>query len=463
MSDVPVRILIADDEVYIREGLRDALQRTGRTVDIVADGHAARRAIDAATYDLVLLDLRIPGPTVMELLIEISDRLPDTQALLLTAHGNIDTAVEAMKAGAFDFMTKPVDLDHLRLVVDRALDQTKLVRENRDLLSRLEQKESDDAFRRLVRSSPAMQRATRTVKQVSLSDIPVLLRGETGAGKELFAQAVHDRSRRNDGPFVAVNCGGFTEELFASELFGHRRGAFTGAHADRPGRFALAEGGTLFLDEIGEVPLKNQVELLRVLETREYQPLGDTQVRVADVRFVAATNRDLERAVKAGSFREDLYYRLNVVPVDIPPLRERLEDIPILVETFFEESCRAYDQPRKRPDEDAMRILCGHSWPGNVRELRNLVQRLVVTTEGGTIRPEHVTLVLGEDAASAAVQQASTGESISVPLGSSLEQVEEELIRQTLERITANRREAAAILSISVRSLQYKIKRYGLG
>jgi DNA-binding NtrC family response regulator len=181
------------------------------------------------------------------------------------------------------------------------------------------------------------------------------------------------------------------------------------------------------------------------------------------VRFVAATNRDLERAVKAGSFREDLYYRLNVVPVDIPPLCERLEDIPILVETFFEESCRAYDQPRKRPDEDAMRILCGHSWPGNVRELRNLVQRLVVTTEGGTIRPEHVTLVLGEDAASAAVQQASTGESISVPLGSSLEQVEEELIRQTLERITANRREAAAILSISVRSLQYKIKRYGLG
>jgi DNA-binding NtrC family response regulator len=463
MSDLPVRILIADDEVYIREGLRDALQRTGRTVDIVADGHAARRAIDAATYDLVLLDLRMPGHSGMELLVEISDRMPDTQALLLTAHGNIDTAVEAMKAGAFDFMTKPVDLDHLRLVVDRALDQTKLVRQNRDLLSRLEQKESDDAFRRLVRSSAAMQRATRTVKQVSSSDIPVLLRGETGAGKELFAQAVHDRSRRSDGPFVAVNCGGFTEELFASELFGHRRGAFTGAHADRPGRFAMAEGGTLFLDEIGEVPLKNQVELLRVLETREYQPLGDTQVRVADVRFVAATNRDLERAVEAGSFREDLYYRLNVVPVDIPPLRERLEDIPILVETFFEESCRAYDQPRKRPDEDAMQILCGHSWPGNVRELRNLVQRLVVTTEGATIRAADVGQVLGDAAVTAATQQASAGETVSLPLGSSLEQVEAELIRQTLERITTNRREAAAILGISVRSLQYKIKSYGLG
>ncbi len=462
MIDVPVRILIADDEVYIREGLRDALQRPGRTVDIASDGHAARRAFGASTYDLILLDLRMPGPSGMQLLVEISDRLPDTQTLLLTAHGNIDTAVEAMKAGAFDFLTKPVDLDHLRLVVDRALEQTQLVRENRQLHELLEQKDNDDAFRRIVHRSPAMQRATRTVKQVALSDVPVLLRGETGAGKELFARAVHDRSRRHDGPFVAVNCGGFTEELFASELFGHRRGAFTGAHADRPGRFALAEGGTLFLDEIGEVPLKNQVELLRVLETREYQPLGDTQVRIADVRFVAATNRDLERAVANGGFRDDLYYRLNVIPVDIPPLRERLEDIPILVETFFEESCRAYDQSRKRPDDDAMRILCGHSWPGNVRELRNLVQRLVVTTEGATIRPEHLTQVLGEDASAAARKVAGAGETVSMPLGSSLEQAEGELIRQTLERLTRNRREAAAILDISVRSLQYKIKKYGL-
>jgi len=462
MVDVPVRILIADDEIYIREGLRDALQRPGRTVDIVGDGHAARRAFDDSIYDVILLDLRMPGPSGLELLVEISDRLPETQTLLLTAHGNIDTAVEAMKAGAFDFITKPVDLDHLRLVVDRALEQTQLVRENRQLHDLLEQKENDDAFRRIVHRSPAMQRATRTVKQVALSDVPVLLRGETGVGKELFARAVHDRSRRHDGPFVAVNCGGFTEELFASELFGHRRGAFTGAHTDRPGRFALAEGGTLFLDEIGEVPLKNQVELLRVLESREYQPLGDTQVRVADVRFVAATNRDLEAAVASGGFRDDLYYRLNVIPVDIPPLRDRLEDIPILVETFFEESCRAYDQPRKRPDEEAMRILCGHSWPGNVRELRNLVQRLVVTTEGGTIRPDHLAQVLGEDASAAARNAARDAESVSLNLGSSLEQAEGELIRQTLERLTTNRREAAAILNISVRSLQYKIKKYGL-
>jgi DNA-binding NtrC family response regulator len=307
-----------------------------------------------------------------------------------------------------------------------------------------------------------MQRSTRTVKQVALSDVPVLLRGETGTGKELIARAIHERSRRGSGPFVAVNCGGFTEELFASELFGHRRGAYTGAHADRPGRFALAEGGTLFLDEIGEVPLKNQVELLRALESHEYQPLGDTQVRTADVRIIAATNRDLEAAVAAGTFREDLYYRLNVVPVDIPPLRERREDIPILVETFFEESCRAYDQPRKRPDEAAMRIFVGHAWPGNVRELRNVVQRLVVTIEGASIRPEHLSEVLGEAAVDLAAQTRAGDESFSVALGSSLEEVETELIRNTLQRVTVNRREAAAILGISVRSLQYKIKKYGL-
>ena len=335
------------------------------------------------------------------------------------------------------------------------------MRENRELQSQLEQKGSDDGFRRIVRRSPAMQRATRTVKQVALSDVPVLLRGETGAGKELIARTIHERSRRSGGPFVAVNCGGFTEDLFASELFGHRRGAYTGAHADRPGRFALAEKGTLFLDEIGEVPLKNQVELLRALEVREYQPLGDTRVHKADVRIIAATNRNLEDSIREGVFREDLYYRLNVVPIDVPPLRDRREDIPVLVETFFEESCRAYEQPRKRPDEAAMQVLVGHAWPGNVRELRNLVQRLVVTTEGSTIGAAQLSEVLGEAAVEAATAAANQ-ESVSIPLGSSIEQAEAELIRRTLEGVTSNRKEAAAVLGISVRSLQYKIKRYGL-
>ena len=461
MSDASVRILIADDEVLIREGLCEALERPGHVVESVADGHAARRALAGTAYDVVILDLRMPGPSGMDLLEEVRDRQPEALAILLTAHGNVDTAVEAMKKGAFDFLTKPVDLDHLRLVVDRAIDRSELVRENRELQSQLEQQGSDDGFRRIVRRSPAMQRATRTVKQVALSDVPVLLRGETGAGKELIARTIHERSRRSEGPFVAVNCGGFTEDLFASELFGHRRGAYTGAHADRPGRFALAEKGTLFLDEIGEVPLKNQVELLRALEVREYQPLGDTRVHKADVRIIAATNRNLEDSIREGVFREDLYYRLNVVPIDVPPLRDRREDIPVLVETFFEESCRAYEQPRKRPDEAAMQVLVGHAWPGNVRELRNLVQRLVVTTEGSTIGAGQLSEVLGEAAVEAATAAANQ-ESVSIPLGSSIEQAEAELIRRTLEGVTSNRKEAAAVLGISVRSLQYKIKRYGL-
>ena len=254
---------------------------------------------------------------------------------------------------------------------------------------------------------------------------------------------------------MAVNCGGFTEELFASEIFGHKRGAFTGAHADKPGRFALAEGGTLFLDEIGEVPIKNQIELLRALESHEYQPLGDPQVRHADVRIIAATNRNLERSVSEGLFREDLYYRLNVVPIDVPPLRQRQEDIPVLVETFLDEACRAQDQPHKQLSSEAMGCLLAHAWPGNVRELRNIVQRLVVTSQGRTVHTEQLPAHLSEVGNEAPSH-------FSVRLGSTAAEVEAELIRQTLQRLTTNRRKAAEILGMSVRALQYKIKQYDI-
>ena len=320
MPERQATILIADDEIFIREGLQEALQKPGYAIETAIDGNQARKMLLERDYNLVVLDLRMPGPSGMELLEEIGEHHPDTQCIILTAHGNVSTAVEAMRKGAYDFVTKPVDLDHLRLMVARALDRFELVAENRKLHNRLEK---DAPFRRLVRRSPAMQAAAATIKQVAQSDIPVLLRGETGVGKDLVARSIHERSKRREAPFVAVNCGGFTEDLFSSELFGHKRGAYTGAHADRPGRFALAEGGTLFLDEIGEVPLKNQVELLRVLESHEFQPLGDPQVHRADVRIIAATNRDLEGAVTTGHFREDFYYRLNVIPIDIPPLRQR--------------------------------------------------------------------------------------------------------------------------------------------
>ena len=452
MSKQRVNILIADDEVFIREGLKEALQRDTYHIEAVADGLQARERLRAGRYHLAILDLRMKGPSGLELLEELSGRDADTQIVILTAHGNVHTAVEAMKKGAYDFLTKPVDLSHLRLVVERALDRLHLVAENRKLHSRLE---SGDPFRRLVRNSESMQSASKLIKQVAQSDVPVLLRGETGVGKDLVARSIHERSKRSERPFVAVNCGGFTEELFSSELFGHKRGAFTGAHADKPGRFALAEGGTLFLDEIGEVPLKNQVELLRALESHEYQPLGDPHVRRANVRIIAATNRNLERSVGEGSFREDLYYRLNVVPIDIPPLRQRQEDIPVLVETFLDEACRAQEQPHKRLSSEAMGCLLAHSWPGNVRELRNIVQRLVVTSPGHTIHPEHLPVHLSDIGA-------EMPSHFSVRLGSSAAEVEAELIRQTLQRVTANRRKAAEVLGMSVRSLQYKIKQYGI-
>jgi two-component system response regulator AtoC len=451
MPERQANILIADDEIFIREGLQEALQKSGYVVETAADGNQARQMLMAGDFHLVILDLRMPGPSGMELLEEIGAHHPDTQCIILTAHGNVNTAVEAMRKGAYDFATKPVDLAHLRLMVSRALDRLELVAENRKLHSRLE---NHTPFRRLVRLSPAMQAATATIKQVAQSDIPVLLRGETGVGKDLVARSIHERSKRREAPFVAVNCGGFTEELFTSELFGHKRGAFTGAHADRPGRFALAESGTLFLDEIGEVPLKNQVELLRVLESREFQPLGDSRVHTADVRIIAATNRDLEGAVASNDFREDLYYRLNVVPIDIPPLRQRQEDIPVLVEMCLDEACRAQDQLPKKVSPEAMERLISHPWPGNVRELRNLLQRLVVTSPDPVIRPEHLPGSL--------VYLAAGPGHFSIEIGSSLQEVETELIRQTLQRVTSNRREAAAILGISVRSLQYKLKLYNI-
>jgi DNA-binding NtrC family response regulator len=451
MTENDIHILIADDEIFIREGLQEALHKPGFVIDTADDGHQAWDKIQARRYDLVILDLRMPGPSGLELLDEISDQFPDMLTIILTAHGSISTAVEAMRKGAYDFISKPVDIAHLRLLIDRAVERIELTEENRKLHGQLE---NQDAFRKIVRRSPAMQETTKTLKQIAMSDVPVLLRGETGVGKELIARILHDRSKRHQGPFVAVNCGGFTEELFSSEIFGHVKGAYTGAHADRPGRFALAEGGTLLLDEIGEVPAKNQVELLRALESHEYQPLGDSRVHHADVRIIAATNRDLEQAVAQGTFREDLYYRLNVVPVDIPPLRQRQEDIPLLVEMFLEESCRAQNQARKQVSPATMDRLINHPWPGNVRELRNLTQRLVVICPQKTILPSHLPGTLGEPAPEES--------QFTISLGSSIEHVESELIRQTLERITSNRRKAAAILGISVRSLQYKIKQYDI-
>ena len=457
-ESVTASFLIVSGEETLAKALKEALHGRSSVIEKAADQSDITHRLERRSFDIAFVDLDTPGLSLDEAIALIHEQTPQTEIILVPARQHTDVAVEAMKKGGYDFLTKPVDADHLGLLVERAMERVRLLEENRELHSRLEKRVGGtETFRRIVRHSPAMQNVTRTVKQVAMSDVPVLLRGETGVGKELIARTIHERSRRAAGPFVAVNCGGFTEDLFSSEIFGHVRGAFTGAHADRPGRFALAERGTLFLDEIGEVPLKNQVELLRALEAKEYQPLGDTTIHIADVRIIAATNRDLEAGVKTGVFREDLYYRLNVIPIDVPPLRLRQEDIPILVETFLEESCRAYEQARKKVSPEAMELLVTYPWPGNVRELRNAIQRLVVTSPGSAILPAHISEVLGESPV-----DAESNRDFRVPLGTTIRDVEAELIRQTLQRVTSNRRQAASILGISVRSLQYKIKEYDL-
>ena len=448
-------IISTDDD--LDDAIRKVLHTRASRIDRAASQLEIADSLEQREFDITFADLDMPGQNLAGIVDQIQRSNQDSQIILLPSQLDTEVAVAALKKGGFDFLTKPVNADQLTRLVDRALERNALLEENRELQNRLEKQiGGTETFHRIVRSSPAMEKVTRTVKQVAMSGVPVLLRGETGVGKELIARTIHERSRRVTGPFVAVNCGGFTEDLFSSELFGHVRGAYTGAYADRPGRFALAEGGTLFLDEIGEVPLKNQVELLRVLESKEYQPLGDTKVHEADVRIIAATNRDLEAGVKSGEFRDDLYYRLNVVPVDIPPLRQRQEDLPVLVETFFEESCRAYDQPRKKVSPDAMNALLRYPWPGNVRELRNVIQRLVVTSAGTVILPSGVADVLGESSDEVEDQD------LRIPLGASIRDMEAELIRMTLQRVTSNRREAATILGISVRSLQYKLKEYDI-
>ena len=300
-----------------------------------------------------------------------------------------------------------------------------------------------------------MQQVCDTLAQAAITDVPVLVMGDTGTGKELVARAIHQRSNRREGPLVAVNCGAVPETLFERELFGHIRGAFTGAHADTPGRFAAAEGGTLFLDEVGEIPLANQVDLLRVLEEKVYTPVGSSVSTKADVRIIFATNRDLDQEVMEGRFREDLYYRINVVPIRLPPLSDRKEDIPLLVETFLDELCASHRKSRKRFSPEAMRMILDYAWPGNVRELKNTVERIVVTcpeTEVGSQRlPPGVR-------ASAPVPK-----NLVIPLSTSIEETERLLIENTLAHVTSNRQEAARVLGISVRALHYKIKKYRLG
>ncbi len=392
----PAQVLIVEDEAGIRLALSGLLRREGYEVAQASDGREAELLLRAGPYDLVLTDLALGnGPSGLDVLRCVRETAPECPVVMITAHGNEKVAVEAMRLGAEDYVPKPFDNDEIRLVVRRALERTQLARENRLLRERIER---DYGLGGIVGGGPAMKRVFETLRKVAPTDLTVFIRGESGTGKELVAQALHELSPRRERPFVAVNCAAIARELVESELFGHERGAFTGADARRVGRFEAANGGTLFLDEIGDMAPATQAKVLRVLQERRFERLGSTTSIEVDVRIVAATHRNLEAEIAAGRFREDLYYRLRVVEIALPPLRERREDLPALTQRLLAQLAERYGRGPKSLTPAAAAALARHSWPGNVRELRNALERAAVLCEGDVVDAGDLQLDAGEPA-----------------------------------------------------------------
>jgi DNA-binding NtrC family response regulator len=444
-------LLVADDDPAVRQSLERTLTREGYAVVLAPDGQAALERLQEGGVDLVLSDLKMPGLTGLELLREAKAVAPDVDVILLTAFGTVEEAVRAMKDGATDFLTKPFQRAQLTKVVRQALERRDLIAQNRALQKRL-----DDLLRQgnMIGTSPAFRRLMTLVQQVADSSATVLVQGESGTGKELVARAIHDRSSRRNGPFVAVNCAALPETLLESELFGYEKGAFTGAGARKEGRFELADGGTLFLDEIADLSAVTQPKILRVLQEGEFERVGATKTIRVDVRIVTATNQDLATLVREKRFREDLFYRLNVIPIEIPPLRERREDIPALVEHFIQKHAQRVGRHFERLEESVMAGLQQYDWPGNVRELENTIERAVVLSAGPIIGARAVS-VLG-----AASPQATTLPSLK--LRQNIEWVERETIRRALESAAGIKKDAAELMGISQRALSYYLAKYRL-
>jgi len=451
MNPAKIHILVVDDERTLCAGLQEALHREGYTVDAASDPATALELIDRRLYNLIVSDVRMPQLNGLELLKRARRRSADTQFILMTAYGSVENAVEAMKEGAYDYLTKPVDLKRLRALVHKALEVQAVVAENAELRQRL-RKRSEPSL--LLGTSEAMRKVITVAEEVARSDVTVLIEGESGTGKELVARLIHAKSLRADKPFIFTNCAALPESLLEAELFGHTKGSFTGAIADKPGRFHLANGGTLFLDEIGDLAAKGQGDLLRVLEDGAFRMVGGTALQRVDVRIVTATNKNLQEAVAAGRFREDLYYRLQIVPIVIPPLRERREDIPLLIGSFLEDFAAKHKRRRNQLSAEAMELCQRFPWPGNVRQLRNVIERLVVTCRSAVVGAGELPDFLRA--------QDHSAPSVGVRPGMSLAEAEKLLIRQTLVHVTTNRQEAARRLGISRRTLQYKLKQYGL-
>jgi two-component system response regulator AtoC len=472
-------VLVADDEPNLRKVLAAQLERDGYTVVTVENGELALHAMQQREIDVLVADLRMPHMDGMQLLRHVTTSHPNLPVIVITAHGTVDTAVEALKLGAFDYVTKPFDRAEFQRVVEKAMKTRELSSHDVTLSS------SDPGRYRLIGQSTPMQQVYQMLEKVADTPSTVLITGESGTGKELIARALHDHSARASKPFVRVNCAAIPSELIESELFGYERGAFTGAVTSKPGRFELAHGGTLFLDEIGEIPISMQVKLLRAIQESEFERVGGIKTITVDVRLVTATNQDLQRAIKAGAFREDLYYRLQVIELHLPALRERVSDIPLLVEHFLH---RFRDRLKKNVTEvrpEAMRALMQYHWPGNIRELENVIERCVLFAEGATIRLEDLPTSIQQVAvaASASPIAASAWQAAAEPEAGQLDtghatapqepglkdavremtaQLERQLITLALEATKGNVTRAAQRLKISRKSLQLKMKEFGL-
>ncbi|HEX7484631.1 MAG TPA: sigma-54 dependent transcriptional regulator [Vicinamibacterales bacterium] len=448
MSRERTRILIVDDEEIVRESLSAWLEKDGYTLATVPDGETAVDRIRKERWSILLVDLKMPGIDGLQVLEEAKKAQPDAAAVIMTAYATVDTAVAAMKIGAYDYLVKPFDPEELSLMIQKIVTQQSLVREN-VLLRKVLKREYH--FRDLISKSPAMQAVFDLARTAARSNSTILILGESGTGKELLARAIHAESPRSHGPFVAMSCAALTETLLESELFGHEKGAFTGAVTRRKGKFEMADGGTLFLDEIGDITAKLQLDLLRVLEDRQFFRVGGSESIHVDVRIIAATNRDLPKAVADGSFREDLFYRLNVIPVHLPPLRDRLEDMPLLVEHFLEQLGAEMNRHVDGVATDAMGLLMAHTWPGNVRELRNILERAMVVATGHVIQALDLGLRRPP-----CIDVPGTGTM------ASLEEVERHHIVRVLQDSGGNISLAARTLGIDRATLYNKLRKYQL-
>ncbi len=445
------RILVVDDEPNARAALAELLREEGYIVETAADGFKALPKLEELEPDLLLTDLKMPGMDGIALMGKAREHDPNLPVLVMTAFGAVDTAVAAMRAGAADYLTKPINLEELILSVERTLERRRMQREMGQLKQRLSER---DRLDRIVGSSPAMLKIFETVLQIAPSRASVLITGESGTGKELIAAAIHEHSARASGPFVKLHCAALAESLLESELFGHEKGSFTGAAGRRDGRFQMADGGTLFLDEIGEISPSIQVKLLRFLQEREFERVGGNQTIKVDVRVIAATNRDLTAEVKAGRFREDLYYRLNVVSVEMPPLRARPSDVPLLAMRFLQKYAAENGKTMQGFSQDALGCLAHYGWPGNVRELENAVERAVVICRGDEIQRADLPPQIGE------VHSERRSDGMPQIPGAPLSELERYAILKTLEHTGGSTSRAADMLGISARTIQYRLHEY---